>query len=434
MNQQKTDNFLRSCLDSLIGNLDSTYYGRILSHLPMLPYANIDSFAISREGEFLYNPAHEDIVQRNKIAVLRSMLHEGMHVALEHFARAEYAKVESNEAHQYFNIAADCEIENIIDKDFPYLPEDKKHHDCLKNHVAREDWGNGTEAIYKSLYAGDGQQAKPPQNPTSVLPQLSDLGKQRIHAATQKAAKEAVDAINDSAMQEAGKNTLNDPTGEQSKGTAKGTSSVSDGTLKLLGIKRPKLNSFAAIEALFKNTYGRGDAKDDSTFNQRHLLRREFNDEALMGRHQRLDSEKEGHVTKWHNDVVIYADVSGSMPASAVTKSFEFILELASQYGVSPITVHTYNSRVQQTFVINSNSDVKSLNIRTGGGTDIAQAFREKPPTNKLVFVLTDMEDAPVKQWKHKGELVWLIHQNSSTNFPEFVGKQICINDIIKKI
>ncbi|QGH72754.1 MAG: vWFA protein [Podoviridae sp. ctLUJ1] len=434
MSQQKIDTFLRSCLDSLIGNLDSTYYGRIISHLPMLPDTAIDSFAVSKEGEFLYNPNHEDMVNKNKIAVLRSMLHEGMHIALEHFARADYAKVQSKEAHQYFNIAADCEIENIIDKDFPYIPKDKKHHDCLKNYVPRPYWGDGTEAIYKSLYAGDGQQQNTPQNSSSVLPQLSDLGKQRIHAATQKAAQEAVDAINDAAINEAGKNTVKDPTGSNSQGTGKGVSNVSDGTLKLLGIKRPKLNSFAAIEALFKNAYGRGEAKDDSTFNQRHLLRREFNDEALMGRHQRLDSEKEGHVTKWHNDVVIYADVSGSMPSSAVLKSFEFILELASQYGVSPITVHTYNVRIQQSFVITSNSDLKSLNIRTGGGTDIASAFKEKPPKNKLVFVLTDMEDSPVRKWDYEGELVWLIHQNSTTYFPDFVGKQICINDIIKKI
>ncbi|MGL4616537.1 MAG: DUF2201 family putative metallopeptidase [Shewanella sp.] len=432
MNQQEIDAFLRSCLDALVSNLDSTYYGRILSHLPMRADTSINSYAVSRDGEFLYNPSGEELTAKNKLAAIRSMLHEGMHIALEHFARASNIKAESKEALTAFNIAADCEIEDIIDYDFPYLKPDEKHHDCLKRHIPREDWGNGAEALYRAIYSEDGSKKPNPSSgdkPSDEIGPLSDLGKQRIQKATQSAANETISAINEEAVKKASSNTKQH---NSDSGTGVGKSVVGNNTLKLLGIDRPKLTSFSAIEALFKNTYGREGAKDDSAFNQRHLLRRQFNGEALMGRHQRTEAEKGGSISKWHNDVVIYADVSGSMPREAVLRSFEFIYELASKYGVAPITVHTYNYNLKQTFVIDTSTNISKLHIQTGGGTSIANAFTQCPPTNKLVFVLTDMDDTPLTSWKYAGELVWLIHQNSHTNFHSFVGKKICINDIIR--
>ena len=417
--------YILSCIDTLISRVSTCYYGCILSRLVIKEVNHVHEFAVSPHGELLFNPSIESIQKQDVNRTLRDLLHEAGHIALEHFARKEALKVEGKN-HDAFNVAADCAIEAIMDKDFPLLPGDPKHHSNLEQHIPRAAWDNAsTEQMYGRLYTPNAKGDNP--NPNH-LPTLSRQGKQALQSAMHQAAQEAKDKMIEHAEKEAATNT--------NRGCQKGRGTSSK-TEELLGLSSDLTNitSLNTLSRLFKKTYGRGEASDDSVFNQRHVLRREFNGMALMGRHQRSAIEQYGEVEEWHNDVGIYCDVSGSMDRGAIINAFKLILKFAVEYGVAPVTVHTYNGSPVESFVIDKNTNLNSLSIRTGGGTNINNVINQIPPKNKLVFILTDMEDRPITQWDYDGELVWLIHDNSHTNHDNFkLGQKIYINDIIGKV
>lgn len=421
--------YIKQCIQHLVNSLDTIYYGCILSYLPIKESEEIPELTIHPDGGLIVNPDYPALVNRDTKRILRDLIHEAGHIAFDHFYRKEALQVKTNENHIAFNIAADCAIEHLFDEEFTYLPSDPVHHESLKQHIPREDWGKlSTEGMYGLLAKPQSNQDKQQQD--SHIPILSPEGKALINSALQQAQKQAKDIIQEAAMQSASKNTAHG-----SDDTSGKVAGVSEKTKELLDLQNDDLvySSLDVIEKLFKKTFGRGEDKDDSVFNQRNMLRREFNGSALMGRHQRLECEQDGDITKWHNDVTIYADVSGSMDTRAVLNGFKLIYRLAKQYGVEPVEVHTYNTSHQQTFIIDSNTDISKLKVKTGGGTNVNRVLEQKPPKSSLVFVLTDMEDRPVEKWDHDGKLVWLIHDNRKTDFPEFkIGQQICINDIIK--
>lgn len=424
MVNSKERTYIIHCIDLLISRVSTCYYGCILSRLTLREATHIPEFAVSPDGELLYNPTIDSIQHKDVNRTLRDLLHEAGHIALEHFARKEMMSVKG-ENHKAFNIAADCAIEAFLDRDFPLLPGDPKHHEGLKQSIPRDVWDSqSTEQMYAGIASTNPEDKDTPE--ANHIPILSRQGKQAIQGAMHQAAAEAKDKIIEAAEKEAATNTNRDSNGKKA-----GTSTKAE---ELLGLSSDLANisSMDSLIRLFKKTYGRGEASDDSVFNQRAILRREFEGMALMGRHQRSEVEQFGEVEEWHNDVVIYCDVSGSMDKQSIVNAFKLILKFAVKYGVAPVTVHTYNQRHVDTFIIDASTNLDKLQIRTGGGTNINRVIGDVPPKNKLVFILTDMADSPITQWTHDGELVWLIHDNYDTNHGNFtLGQKIYINDII---
>lgn len=426
----KEATYIRECLDMLTANLNTTYYGQILSHLSFVETDKVKEFAISENGEFLYNPSIESIQTQDRNRTIRDLLHEAGHIAFEHIARRDFLELKSDKQFTAFNIAADCTIEAAMDRDFPTLKGDPIHHEHLVQHIPREQWDTAsTESLYNTLVGTIEEDA---ESPSAPMPQLTPAGKQALANAIQQAQSEASEAIKQAAEEDGATNTERNPNG----GQGRSTDDIPDNVLNMLHLSREqlKVSSMAKLKKLFKVTFGRGEAMDDSVFNQRNLIRRELNGVAMMGRKQRSDNDKYGDVEQWHNDVVAYVDVSGSMSQDAIKRSCNLIYTLAKEYGVTPIQVHTYNTNIVQSFVIDDSTNINRLQIKTGGGTHINRAIKEKVPSNKLVLVLTDMEDDPITQWNHPNStLVWLIHANRQAEFPQFtIGEKICINDIIR--
>lgn len=421
----EASNYIRLCIKQMISSINTNYYGCILSRLDIKETDKVSEFAVSPDGDLLINPTIDSIKNKDQKRTVRDLLHEASHIALEHFARKEYLKVGQGN-YENFNIAADCAIEAMLDREFPYLDGDPKHHDGLKQAIDRSKWDtSSTEELYISIRGTEDRDKPDSEN---HIPQLSDAGKQKLASALQQAKNEAVEAVVEHMESKVGKNT------NRSKGS-NGRSDIPDTVQDLLNLDNQELpeNSFTLLSKLFHKSFGRGEDKDDSVFNQRNLLRRQFMGNALMGRQQRTESSHEGEIEQWHNDVVIYADVSGSMSTEAVKNGFRLVMKLAKDYGVTPVTVHTYNTGLVETHVIDETTDLGQLRISTGGGTNINRVFQQQPPSeNKLVFVLTDMADAPVTSWKYQGKLCWLIHDNYNTEHSNFkIGQKIYINDII---
>lgn len=421
---------LQSIIIQMIDTPRTFYFGAIASKLPLKPDLAVDSFAVSPDGELLFNPDYVNKPHDSPWRLFRDICHEVGHIALEHFARRTLLGT-NKEDYREFNIAADCAIEALLDADFPDALGDPEHHAGLESYIPKPDWGkHSTEEMFHTLVAGKpNNQGKTPPPQMNPLPDLSAQGKQTLHDAIMDAKQQANDKVKDQLIDDAATNTKNDK-----QGHGQGTSSACNALLDP-SIKSRQFTSLDAVKRLFKQSYGRGESKDDSTFNQRHLLRRDFLGSPLIGRHQRLDCEKEGGVEQWHNDLDIYIDVSGSMPISAIRASLQFISTLAQKYGVTPVRVYTYNTQIQEEFIITASTHIQSMAIRTGGGTNIRHSINQRPPKGKLALVLTDMEDQPIESnhWNHPDtELAWLIHQNYDTNHDNFkFGEKIYINDIV---
>lgn len=434
---EKERSYIDSCIRTLVSRLSTTYFGCILSHLNLKldPSISCDCM-ITCDGDLVFNPTIESVQKQDIERTLRDLLHEAGHIALEHFARKEALKVEGAN-HEKFNIAADCAVESFLDADFPTLKGDPKHHSRLEQHIPRAQWGlHSTEQLYSTIKQPD---PKPSQDKSQEnhIPTLSAEGKQQLKNALQQAAQQAKETIIEAAEKEAATNTNGRgyrPQPQQGKGdNGIGASSK---TVQLLRLEDDikNLTSLNSLSRLFTKTFGRGESKDDSVFNQRNMLRRQFMGSPLLGRHQRTEAESEGEIEQWHNDVTILCDISGSMSTQAIINAFKWVLKLAVDYGVAPVTVHTYNNNLVESYTIDQTTNLSSLNIRTGGGTNINNVLDRVKPNSALVLVLTDMEDSPVKQWDYKGKLVWLIHDNSHTSHDNFkLGEKIYINDIIGK-
>ena len=427
---------LTTVIRAMIDTPRTFYFGAIASRLPLVANPAIDSFAVSPDGELLFNP---DYVMKPHDAahrLFRDISHEVGHVALEHFVRREILGIDAaKEPHKakMFNIAADCAIEGLLDIDFPDALGDPEHHKGLEQYIPKDEWTlHSTEGMYNTIMANhpdDGSNQGQGANGVQNIPELTEQGKQRLHASMQAAQKESKEQIIQNLIDQAATNT------PYSAGQRQGNVSA---TNSLLGVdvQGQVFTSFDALKRLFHKSYGRGADKDDSTFNQRNMLRRDFEGLPLMGRHQRTENEKSGEIQEWHNDIDIYVDVSGSMDKSSIRSSLNFINTLAKKYGVTPLRTYTYNGDLVDEFVITASTNIDTLQIRTGGGTDINRVVRRRKPTGKVALILTDMEDNPIKQdeWEKSNpntQLVWLIHANRNTNHGHWYGKKIYINDII---
>lgn len=414
---------VRAAIDMLTKELSTAYFGCLLSKLKV----NVDhsmgaEFSVSPDGALNVNPNAPCFYMDNKSRLCRDLIHEAGHIAFEHFERKKELGV-SNGNHNNFNIAADCAIEHVLDESYPWLKGDPKHHEALDQSIPRSLWGTeDAEGLYQTIMTTDTDEPDA-DDAASHIPELSPLGESVIRQAKEEAMAEFVEQAKESSP----KNTERQPKGD---GRSEVPQAVKDALRLDNKLDFPK-TSLDVIKKEFVKSYGRGDEIDEGTFNQSRLIRREYLGLAMMGRKQPVTPDTEGDIKGWHNDLTLYADVSGSMSISSVKASFMFAYRLAKEFGVFPIHVITYNTSVCQTFEILPSTNIQDLNIYTGGSTNVNRVLENCPPKSKLTLILTDMQDSAVKTWDYPGKPLWLIHDNYSTEFPQFIGKKIFINDII---
>lgn len=429
MQYPEVSQYVKEKINELANMPETCYYGNILKGLSLVESPSLGcEFAVSPEGELKYNPSTPSLLHRETTRTYRDLLHEASHIALEHFARKEFMGV-TGVNHTYFNIAADCTAEHLLDQDFPQWAGDPKHHAGLEQYVPRSDWGvYSTEELYIRIKQPD--DANDTSNPDpDHLPSLTPEARSDMNNVINSAKTDAEVTIIDALIDNAAINTKN---------KTKGRTDIAIPASQLEAIRsKHKINNLSSLDALqrlFTKTYGKsGEKEDASTFSQNNLLRRTFLGNPLIGRKQALEVEEDGQEIKWHNDLVAYVDVSGSMSRTSIINAFHLLVKLAKEYEVEPIKVHTYNGDIVETFYIDSLTDMSTLKFRIGGGTNINRSIRSCPPDNKLVFILTDMQDDPITHWPYEGKLIWLVHDNHKTNFHNtfYLGEIIYINDIL---
>ncbi len=345
----------------LMGMPSTVFYTTILFSL-IQEFTDKVPTAATNGTHLLINPEYwSKLNPKTQIGLL---LHEVMHVALDHMSRLE------NRDHKSWNIAADHVINLILVKQGYSLPQGALHDTAYKD--------LSTERVYRLVYK------KEKDNPSTPI--VGDFGPNDIHFPKGKkdikATKDKVTGIVLRAATQA--NVLASP------GSIPGEVAVQ---------LDAKINPKLPWQTILQN-YMTEFAKDDFTFKRPN---RRFSPQHYL---PSLYSESIANIA-------VAVDCSGSVSDSQFSYFIKEIDQIKKTLNPKKISIISFDTRISKVKELTQEQNIlKEIKFHGRGGTRIGPVLKwaeEEMP--ELLIIFTDGQFKP-EPLKKKLPIIWIINDN----------------------